>query len=213
MGMPLQGARVAIQGFGNVGYWAAHFFAAAGAQIVAVSDVEGTLLAPDGMDPDAVNAVSEARGSVVHYDAPGVERLDRDALIGIDCDVLVPAALGGAINVDNAHLVRARLVAEGANHPTTPGGDEILQQAVIRIIPDIYANAGGVTVSYFQWVQNRQHMRWEAQRVDAELRKVMTRAYAAIKDAAEEFRVDLRTAAFIVAVRRVSRAGRLRGMR
>lgn len=211
-GMDLRDMRVAVQGFGNVGYWAARFLQEAGARIVAVSDVEGTLYAPDGLDVDAVNRSSESNGSIVNYQSDGVELLDREALIGLDCDVLIPAALGGAIHADNAHQVRAKLIAEGANHPTTPEADEILLQSGVTVIPDIWANAGGVTVSYFEWVQNRQQMRWDAERVDTELRSHMNKAYGAIRAAADEFSVDLRTAAFVVAVRRVAEAARLRGM-
>jgi glutamate dehydrogenase (NAD(P)+) len=212
MDMPLEGARVAVQGFGNVGYWAARFLAEAGCRIVGISDVEGTLYCADGLDFEAVHRAAEEKGSVVHYQGDDCERLDREALLGCDCDILVPAALGGAIHADNAGDIKARLIVEGANHPTTPEADEILHERGITVVPDIYANAGGVTVSYFEWVQNQQQMRWEGERVDRELKDVMYTAFDAIHAAREEFDTDLRTAAFIVAVRRVAEAARLRGM-
>ncbi|MCC5866802.1 MAG: glutamate dehydrogenase [Wenzhouxiangella sp.] len=212
IGMELNGARVAVQGFGNVGYWAARFLSDAGCKVVAVSDVEGALRCADGLDIEALREVAEQKGSVIHYDGADCERLHRDDLIASDCDILVPAALGGTIHADNADKIRARLIAEGANHPTTPDADEILIKRGITVLPDIYANAGGVTVSYFEWVQNLQQQRWDAERVDGELREVMNRAYDALNAAAEEFDVDLRTAAFVVAIRRVAEAARLRGL-
>jgi glutamate dehydrogenase (NAD(P)+) len=210
--LKLDGARVAVQGFGNVGYWAARFLAEAGCRIVGISDVEGTLYCPGGLDFEAVHKVAEDKGSVVHYSGNGCERLDREALLACDCDILVPAALGGAIHADNAGDIKARLIAEGANHPTTPEADEILHERGITVLPDIYANAGGVTVSYFEWVQNQQQMRWDAERVDRELKEVMHAAFDAILEARKEFETDLRTAAFVVAIRRVAEAARLRGM-
>ncbi len=212
LGMALDGARVAVQGFGNVGYWAARFLAEAGCRIVGISDIEGTLYCANGLDFEAVQKVAEAQGSVVHYSGDGCERLEREALLSCDCDILVPAALGGAIHADNAGAIKARLIVEGANHPTTPEADEILRERGITVVPDIYANAGGVTVSYFEWVQNQQRMRWDAERVDRELKDVMHAAFEAINEARKNFDTDLRTAAFIVAIRRVAEAARLRGM-
>ncbi|MGY6589000.1 MAG: Glu/Leu/Phe/Val family dehydrogenase [Wenzhouxiangella sp.] len=212
MDLPLDGARVAVQGFGNVGYWAARFLADAGCKIVAVSDVEGTLVCPDGLDIDTLHRIADETGTVMNYEGEDCQRLDRDELFGCDCDILIPAALGGAIHADNAADIKARLIAEGANHPTTPEADEILAEKGVTVLPDIYANAGGVTVSYFEWVQNLQQMRWDAERVDKELRQVMQAAFEAIKNASEEFDTDLRTAAFVVAIRRVAEAARLRGL-
>jgi glutamate dehydrogenase (NAD(P)+) len=212
IGLELEGARVAVQGFGNVGYWAARFLANAGCRVVAVSDIEGTIYCPDGLDVEALRQVAEDKGSVVHLEGSGCEVLHRDELTGVDCDILVPAALGGTIHAGNAGDIKARLIAEGANHPTTPEADLILAERGITVLPDIYANAGGVTVSYFEWVQNLQQVSWEEQRVDEALRKVMLNAYDDLNAAAEEFDTDLRTAAFIVAVRRVAEAARLRGL-
>lgn len=212
IGLELKGARVAVQGFGNVGYWAARFLADAGCEIVAVSDVEGTLRCAEGLDIEALREAAEEGGSVMHYQGEAYERLHRDELLTCDCDILVPAALGGAIHADNAGDIKARLIAEGANHPTTPEADEILLERGITVLPDIFANAGGVTVSYFEWVQNQQHVRWDADRVDKELRQIMNDAFEAIDAARKEFDTDLRTAAFVVAIRRVSEAARLRGL-
>lgn len=212
IGLELDGATVAVQGFGNVGYWAARFLADAGCRIVAVSDAHGTIVHPEGFDPDQLNDVREETGSTMNIDVDGMEKLHRDELIAQKVDILVPAAIGGTIHEHNADQVRCRLIAEGANHPTTPDADAILADNGVTVLPDIYANAGGVTVSYFEWVQNLQQMRWEADRVDSELRKVMHAAYDDIQAAAEEFDTNLRTAAFVVAIRRVATAARLRGM-
>ncbi len=212
LGLALDGARVAVQGFGNVGYWAARFLADAGCRIVAVSDIDGTIRCPDGLDIGALREAAQRAGSVTAYEGPGCERLDREELISSDCDILVPAALGGAIHAGNAADIKAKLIAEGANHPTTPEADEILLEREVTVLPDIYANAGGVTVSYFEWVQNLQQMRWSAERVDDELHQVMQTAFDAIKKARGEFDTDWRAAAFVVAVRRVAEAARLRGL-
>ncbi len=212
IGIELDGATVALQGFGNVGYWAARFLADAGCRIVAASDVRGTIAHPDGLDVDQLQQAAEASGSIMAFEADGVRKLDRDDLLSQKADILVPAALGGAIHEHNAGTLQCRLVAEGANHPTTPEADAILAERGITVLPDIYANAGGVTVSYFEWVQNLQQMRWDAERVDRELREVMHAAYDDLAAAAQEFDIDLRTAAFVVAIRRVAGAARLRGM-
>ena len=212
MGLELDGATVAVQGFGNVGYWAARFLADAGCRIVAVSDVHGTIVHPEGFDPDQLNDAREETGSIMDIDMEGMEKLHRDELIAQEVDILVPAAIGGTIHEHNADQVRCRLIAEGANHPTTPDADAILADRGVTVLPDVYANAGGVTVSYFEWVQNLQQMRWEGDRVDGELRKVMHAAYDDIQAAAREFDTNLRTAAFVVAIRRVATAARLRGM-
>jgi glutamate dehydrogenase (NAD(P)+) len=212
IGLDLDGATVAIQGFGNVGSWAARFLAAAGCRIVAVSDVRGTICLPGGFDVDELDRIRNQTGTIMDVDDAGVEKLHRDELIAQQVDILVPAALGGAIHEKNAHRVRCRLIAEGANHPTTPEADAILADKGITVLPDIYANAGGVTVSYFEWVQNLQQMRWDGERVDSQLREVMHTAFDDLKSAADEFSVDLRTAAYVVAIRRVAGAARLRGM-
>ncbi|HUG01005.1 MAG TPA: Glu/Leu/Phe/Val dehydrogenase dimerization domain-containing protein [Longimicrobiales bacterium] len=210
-GVELGGARVAIQGFGNVGSWSARFLAEMGARVVAVSDVEGAVHSASGLDLAAVSDAVANSGSVVGTD--GVERISNADLLTLDVDVLVPAALGHVINGGNARDVRARLIVEGANAPVTPVADEILAERGIPVVPDILANAGGVTVSYFEWVQNLQQFRWSADRVDQELTATLERAYRTVREVSEAKRVSMRTAAFILAIRRVATATELRGFR
>ncbi|HET7276417.1 MAG TPA: hypothetical protein VFI91_14705, partial [Longimicrobiaceae bacterium] len=152
--------------------------------------------------------LAEGKSVVEHGE---VERITNEELLTLDVDVLIPAALGGVLNKRNAPDVRARLIVEGANHPTTPEADEIFAERGITVVPDICANAGGVTVSYFEWVQNLQQFRWSAKRVDDELRVTMDAAYDAVKEMAAEHSTDLRTAAFVLAIQRVAEASRLRG--
>jgi glutamate dehydrogenase (NAD(P)+) len=209
-GLDLAGARVAVQGFGNVGSWTSHFLARLGAKVVAVSDVSGGVFDGDGLDVDALRRTVASEGSVAA--AERVEPISNDDLLRLDVDVLVPAALGGVVDATVARDVRARLVMEGANAPVTPAADEVLRDLGVRVVPDILANAGGVTVSYFEWVQNLQQFRWSAERVDQELVGILRTAYADVSAAAQEFHTTLREAAFIVAIRRVSEAVRLRGI-
>jgi glutamate dehydrogenase (NAD(P)+) len=208
-GLTLKGATVAIQGYGNVGTWAAHYLAAAGARIVTVGDVGGAVHAGGGLDLHALNAAVAGSGSVAAL--TGAAQLTNEELLALDVDILVPAALGGVIHDENAHAVRARLVLEGANEPVTPAADEELGRRGVTVVPDILANAGGVTVSYFEWVQNLQQFRWDARRVETELRGVMTRAYDEVTAIAREQQVPLRLAAYMLAIRRVAEAARLRG--
>ncbi|CAN5747052.1 glutamate dehydrogenase [soil metagenome] len=210
-GLDMEGATVAVQGFGNVGSWAARFFDEAGCRVVAVSDVEGAIYNDAGLDLPALRAHVAETGSVVSFS--GSEPLSNEKLLELEVDVLVPAALGGVIHARNAERVRASMIVEGANHPLTPEADEILREAGVLVLPDIYANAGGVTVSYFEWVQNLQQFRWSAERVDDELRQVMNTAWTEIVAIADEYETDLRTAAFMLAMRRVGAATELRGLR
>jgi glutamate dehydrogenase (NAD(P)+) len=202
--------RCAIQGFGNVGSWTARFLHERGAKVVAVSDVTGGVTSPEGLDIPALVAHARQRGSVAGF--PGSDAVTNEALLTLDVDVLIPAALGGVLTKDNARDVRARWVVEAANGPTTPEADEILQARGVLLLPDIYTNAGGVTVSYFEWVQNVQQFTWEEDKVNAELHRHMREAYATIARVAREHRVPFRTAAFIVAIGRVGRATVLRGI-
>ncbi len=210
MGLDLGGATVAIQGYGNVGSWAAHHLAELGARVVAISDVKGGVFSGDGIKPELARRAVDAEGSVVALD--GVEQISNEDLLTLDVDILVPAALGGVIHSGNAGEIRARLIVEGANAPTTPAADDVLVERGLTVIPDILANAGGVTVSYFEWVQNLQQFRWSAERVDQELVRTLVRAYDEVSRIATEFKAPLRQAAFILAIRRVSEAVRLRGM-
>ncbi len=210
-GMSLTGATVAIQGFGNVGSWAAHFFREAGARVVAVSDVQGGIFLGEGLDVARLRREVEESGTVVSFE--GVESISNEELLALEVDILIPAALGDVLNRRSARDVRARMIVEGANHPTTPEADEILRERGITVLPDIFANAGGVTVSYFEWVQNLQQFRWSGERVDAELRKIMDAAYDALRQIAAEHATDLRSAAYVLAIGRVAEATRLRGLR
>ncbi|HEX9711346.1 MAG TPA: Glu/Leu/Phe/Val dehydrogenase dimerization domain-containing protein [Actinomycetota bacterium] len=207
--LPLEGASVAIQGFGNVGSWAARLLHEFGARVVAVSDVGGGIVNDHGLDIAAVAAHAAASGSVAGF--AGADMVSNEELLALDVDWLVPAALGEVITAGNVTEIRARAIVEAANHPVTPAADAELSDRGVLIIPDIIANAGGVTVSYFEWTQNIQQYRWEEDRVNAELRKVMASAYGAVAGYAGDHDVDLRMAAFDIAVERVARAARLRG--
>ena len=205
----LEGATVAVQGFGNVGSWAARLVGELGCRVVAVSDVRGGVYAEDGLDVPAIFHWSRESGSVL--DAPGTERITNEELLELEVDVLIPAALDRVVNEGNADRVKARLVVEGANHPVTPAADELLHERGKIVVPDILANAGGVTVSYFEWVQNIQQFRWEEDHVNAELRKVMSKAWKNVHGRATVDAVPLRLAAFAIAVEKVDHADRLRG--
>jgi glutamate dehydrogenase (NAD(P)+) len=207
---PLEGATVAIQGFGNVGSWTARLIVELGCKVVAVSDVRGGIHSPGGLDVPAVLRHSKETGSVVGM--AGCDPISNDDLLLLDVDWLIPAALGGVINARNADSVRARVVVEAANHPVTPEADAILQDRGAIVVPDIMANSGGVTVSYFEWTQNIQQYRWEEDRVNTELRKIMTKMFAdvaAFKESHEK--ASWREAAFCLGVERVAQAVRLRG--
>jgi glutamate dehydrogenase (NAD(P)+) len=200
----------AIQGFGNVGSWAARLFHRAGGKIVAVTDVNGGIRNPAGIDiPALIEHVKEAKTLTGFQTA---ETFDKDTIFELDCDVLIPAALGGVLHAGNADRVRARYILEGANHPSDPEADAVFSSKGIQVVPDIYANAGGVTVSYFEWVQNLQQLYWEEERVQSELRKRMRSAWRDLKQTAATYQCDLRTAAFVLAVDRVTRATEARGL-
>ncbi|MQA92330.1 MAG: glutamate dehydrogenase [Gemmatimonas sp.] len=209
-GTILEGARVAVQGFGNVGSWTAHFLSQAGAKVVAVSDMHGGVFDGDGIDVDTLRREAKVAGRIP--DGTGREAITNEELLALDVDILIPAALGNALHSRNAPSVRARLIVEGANHPVTPGADEDFRSRGIVVVPDILANAGGVTVSYFEWVQNLQRFRWKPERVDEELHSTMDAAYDAVSELAKAHATDLRTAAFALAITRVSEATRLRGV-
>ena len=202
-------ARVVIQGFGNVGSWAARELQTLGIKVVGVSDVSGGVWRQDGLDIDAVVAWAVARrplaGSGLGDDVTNEELLE------LDCDVLLPAALGEVLTDANADRVRASIVVEGANHPTTPEADKVLEDRGVRVVPDILANAGGVTGSYFEWAQNIQQFKWKEERFNTELRDAMVRAFDATVVFAESRNVSMRKAAFAIGIERVARAARLRG--
>jgi len=200
---------VAIQGFGNVGSWTARLAAECGYRVVAVSDVLGGITAEKGLDVEALTAHVREAGTVVGFE--GAEPLDNTELLELDVDVLVPAALGGVITSTNADRIAATLVVEAANAPVTPLADRILAERGVTVLPDILANAGGVTVSYFEWTQNIQQFSWTEERVNTELGNHMRSAYAQVRDRAKAQDTDLRHAAFAIAVDRVATAAHLRG--
>jgi glutamate dehydrogenase (NAD(P)+) len=206
----LVGARVAVQGFGNVGEAAARLMHERGATIVAVTDVYGGITNPRGIDPVVLKSHVDATGSV--HGAPDTQPIDNEALIAVDCDVLVLAALEGQITGDNAATVRARVIAEGANGPVTPDADPILRDRGIVSVPDILCNAGGVVVSYFEWVQNLQSYSWPAEAIATRLDEVLGRAFDEVWDLHTERGIDHRLAAHTIAVARVAEAQRLRGL-
>jgi glutamate dehydrogenase (NAD(P)+) len=185
-------------------------FHEAGGKIVAVSDVGGAVRNKAGLDISALYKHASAKKSVAGF--PGGEHFPADKFLTEPCDVLIPAALGDVLTKANAESVRARIIVEGANHPTDPEADAILLRKGVTLLPDIYANAGGVTVSYFEWVQNVQQYRWDEERVNAQLRKRMRSAFADLQAVRAKFNCDLRTAAFVLAVGRVAHTTELRGL-
>jgi glutamate dehydrogenase (NAD(P)+) len=207
----LGAARVAIQGFGNVGSWAARELHERGVKVVAVSDVSGGLYNGDGLDISSLLGWAGAHRALCDADADAGDRITNEELLELDCDVLIPAALGEVLHAENADAVRARIVVEAANHPTTPEADKILGDKGVRIIADILANAGGVTGSYFEWAMNIQQFRWKETQFNAELEDAMVRAFDACASFAERRDVSLRQAAFAIGIERVARAARLRG--
>jgi glutamate dehydrogenase (NAD(P)+) len=208
--LDLRGARVALQGFGNVGEAAARFLGEAGAQVIAIGDSEGVIYRADGIDLSLARRQRQETGTIVG--TPRTERISRDDLFEVDCDILVPAAIEGQITAHNAGKIRAKLIAEGANGPTTPEADAILRERGVTIIPDILCNAGGVTVSYFEWVQDREAFFWTLEEINARLRRIMTRAFDDTLRMAREHEVDLRAAAYMLAVGRVAEATLTRGI-
>jgi len=206
----LRGATVAIQGFGNAGATAARLFAEKKARIVALSDTRGGVTNSRGIDPVKAFRYKERSGTVVGM--PGASRITNDELLTMKCDILVPAALENVITLHNAEAVKARIVAEAANGPTTPHADEILARRGVIVLPDILANAGGVTVSYFEWVQNQEGLMWDVDEVNARLQKIMVRAFHEMVDTMRKHHVPPRAGAMILAVGRVSEATLIRGL-
>jgi glutamate dehydrogenase (NAD(P)+) len=221
------GARVVIQGFGNVGSVAADAFSRQGAKIIALSDSSGCIYAEQGLNLEAVTLFKKEHGCLVGM--PGTLTLTNQALIELDCDILIPAAIGNQIHAENASRVKARLIVEAANNPTTPAADIILQQKGIYVIPDIIANAGGVTVSYYEWVQNQANEQWDLEVVNAKLKKKMYACFDTVfkrwqgfvvgeekvlnKDNGEQLACpDFRTVALLTAIERVANATLIRGI-
>ncbi|MGA7792819.1 MAG: Glu/Leu/Phe/Val dehydrogenase [Candidatus Acidiferrales bacterium] len=206
----LRGATVAIQGFGNVGSAVARLFAEKKAKIVAISDSRGGVHNPRGIDPLRALRYKERSGTVVGM--PGASRISNDELLALKCDILVPAALENVITLHNADQIKAKIVAEAGNGPTTPHADEILSRKGVFVVPDILANAGGVTVSYFEWTQDLQGFFWQLQEVNSKLEFVMRRAFNDVHETMRKFHVYPRAAAYILAVGRVADATLVRGL-
>jgi len=210
LGLSLEGARVAIQGFGNVGRTVAQQLKQEGCRIVAVTGSRGGRYQSDGLDLDRLLATVNEGGRL--EECPVGDRITNAELFGLPCDILVPAAVGGQITAANADRIRARILAEGANAPTTPEADAILRERGVLVIPDILANAGGVTASYFEWVQDLQFYFWTEREINLRLREIMSQAFRRVHAMAEEQKTDLRTAALMIAVKRVTDGQRLRGL-
>ncbi|MBI3620619.1 MAG: glutamate dehydrogenase [Nitrospirae bacterium] len=210
MGIPWPGATAVIQGFGNVGHWAAQLLAAEGAKVIAVSDSRSGYLNRDGLD---ITKLIQHRKRVGSFEGlTGVERISNEELLALPCDLLIPAAIEGVIHEGNADRVRARVIVEAANGPVTLEADELLAGRNVPVLPDILVNAGGVTASYFEWVQNLQRQSWEEERVNQELERILAKSYRKVWAAAQARRVSLRTAAYCVAIDKVVTATKLRGL-
>jgi len=211
LGQSIEGARVVIQGCGNVGGTAARYFAKGGAKIIGISDSKGGLYNPNGLD---IAKTLECKNQYECLLAEHVqaETITNEELLELECDILIPAALGDQITAENAPRMRCRILAEGANGPTEPEADDILVDKGVFILPDILANAGGVTVSYFEWVQNLQELLWTEKEVSERLHHIITTALAEVLRISQERKVSMRKAAYILGVGRVARATELRGV-
>lgn len=210
LGLSPADTKFVVQGYGNVGSWAARIMQQLGSTMVAVSDVHGAIRSDAGIDADALHKFLTEEGGKI-TDFPNSEPINADELIEVPCDVFIPAALGGMIHEGNAHKMNCKVLVEGANSPTTPAADDILKDNDTYIIPDLMANAGGVVVSYFEWVQNLQHFRWDEREVNDKLGNIMRRAYREVSSRAKEEGLDLREAAYLVGIERVVEAARTRG--
>jgi glutamate dehydrogenase (NAD(P)+) len=210
IGLEFEGARVVVQGFGNVGYWTAALAEKQGARVIALSDVGGGIHSDAGLDVADVLSHEQTEGTVAGF--AGGERIANDELLALDCDILIPAAIQGVIDGNNAGSVRARMVVEAANAPVTPVADLMLVDQGVTVVPDILANTGGVTVSYFEWVQDRGGYFWTEDTVNDRLRDIMTRSFKDVLDLSRQHKVNMRTAAYMLAISRVATVHRLRGI-
>ena len=198
-----------MQGFGNVGSWAARILQQLGVKIIGVSNADGAIRSDEGIDSVKLHEFIEQGGKLTDFE--GAEVISPDDLMAIPCDVFVPAALGGMIHEGNADRVQCKMLLEGANSPTTPAADEILNEKGVYVIPDVMANAGGVVVSYFEWVQNMQHFRWEEREINDKLGNIMRRAFREVDTAARQKDLCLRDAAYELGIERVIETARTRG--
>ena len=198
-----------VQGFGNVGYWSASILHQLGAKVVGVSDVHGAIRSDSGIEPADLRKFLQEGGKLPEF--PGAEPIDPDDLLAIECDVFVPAALGGMIREDNVDRIGCKVLLEGANSPTTPAADDVLEEKGVYVIPDVLANAGGVVVSYFEWVQNMQHFRWDEREINDKLGSIMRHAFREVTSIAKQRKIPLRIAAWELGIERVVEAARTRG--
>ncbi len=210
-GFNLKGATYSVQGFGNVGSWTALLLKQHGSKLIAVEDVSGAIGNPDGIDPEDLLAYAKKNGGLIDG-YPKAGRIDRETLFRTKADIFVPAALENQITAETAPLLDVKVVAEGANGPTDPDGDRVLQQKGVDLIPDILCNAGGVVVSYFEWLQNKRSESWDLNEVDTKLHKKIVSAYERVRDTAKEYRTDWRTSAYIVALSRLETVYKERGI-
>ncbi len=207
--MNLGDQKVVIQGFGNVGTWAADELMKHGATVVGISDIKGGIYNPKGIDvAKAIELVRERRSVTELED---VEFVSNEDLLTLPCDILIPAALGEVITTKNAHDIKAKIVAEGANHPVTPGGDKILEERGIQVLPDILCNGGGVTGSYFEWTQNIQQFTWKEEQFNRELKDRLVQAFQETVESTERHDTCLRLGAFALSIDRVAKAAKMRG--
>jgi glutamate dehydrogenase (NAD(P)+) len=211
-GLTLPEVSVAIQGFGNVGRYAAKDFFEKGAKVVAVSDISGALYNPDGLDILPISEFAKTKKPLAEYDGAGAEHVDARDIFSIPCDVFVPAALENQVDEVTARELKCKFVVEAANGPTTEGGDKILAERAITLVPDIFANSGGVIVSYFEWVQNIQELTWEREQVTRMLDDIMSRSFAEILVEMERSKCSLRIAAYIVALKKLVYAEEIKGI-
>ena len=209
LGMTPSDTTFVVQGYGNVGSWAARIMQQLGCKMVAVSDANGAIRNDEGIDASALQEFISEGGKITDFE--GSEAIEPDDLLAVPCDVFIPAALGGMIHEGNADRMECRMIIEGANSPTTPVADEILSEKGVYIIPDVMANAGGVVCSYFEWVQNLQHFRWDEREVNDKLGNVMRRAYREVSARGKQDKLPLRQAAYLVGIERVVEAARIRG--
>ena len=209
-GIPIEGATVAVQGYGNVGSIGAYLLQDKGCKIIAASDSRGGIYNPKGFDARDVKRFKSETGTVVGY--PGADVITNEELLELECDVLVPSALEKVITGENADRIKAKIIAEGANGPTTPEADRVFAEKGIFVIPDVLANAGGVTVSYFEWVQGLQFFFWSEQDINLKLRDIMINAFGDVLAISKEKKVDMRIAAYILAIARVAEAVMIRGI-
>jgi len=209
LGMTPADTSFVVQGFGNVGSWAARIMQQLGCKLVAVSDANGAIRNDEGIDANALQEFISGGGRMTDYE--GADAIEPEDLLAVPCDVFIPAALGGMIHEGNADGMQCRVLIEGANSPTTPAADEILGEKGVYVIPDVMANAGGVVCSYFEWVQNLQHFRWDEREVNDKLGNIMRRAYREVSARAKQENIPLRQASYLVGIERVVEAARTRG--